>query len=211
MPLPPSASSPPGPAYSPQPFGLISYTQYFANLTFINRDFEDSGLTLEQYIGTNESNPRGAEKEGRARFEFEVEYDTKIDKMYKMKDMTTKSYLDLAQRIARKDQTQDTRREPFWDVLPDGRQVNLGDQEPPDIEEFDQNREEKDEEAERGEKYQMSKKDKGKDKKKHKKHRKHRKHHHKNDKDQLWHTFIKRAFVLTKTDEDMDDFDPKSS
>lgn len=38
-PLPPSKSSPPGPAYSPQTLSLLGYTQYFANLTTINNDF----------------------------------------------------------------------------------------------------------------------------------------------------------------------------
>ncbi|SPQ19316.1 686f9d24-006c-44a6-957f-9e2d7f34a0ea [Thermothielavioides terrestris] len=36
IPEPPSKSSPPGPAYSPQPLTLTGYTQYFANLTRIN-------------------------------------------------------------------------------------------------------------------------------------------------------------------------------
>lgn len=35
----PSKSAPPGPAYSPQTFSLLKYTQYFANLTHINNDF----------------------------------------------------------------------------------------------------------------------------------------------------------------------------
>ena len=38
-PLPPSKSSPPGPAYSPQTLSWLGYTQYFANLTTINNDF----------------------------------------------------------------------------------------------------------------------------------------------------------------------------
>ena len=41
IPSPPSKSSPPGPAYSPQPFTWTSYTQYYANLTRINNDFHD--------------------------------------------------------------------------------------------------------------------------------------------------------------------------
>lgn len=36
IPLPPSKSSPPGPAYSSQPLTLTGYTQYYANLTHIN-------------------------------------------------------------------------------------------------------------------------------------------------------------------------------
>jgi endopolyphosphatase len=192
MPTPPSASSPPGPAYSAQPFTLTSYTQYFANLTFINSDLEKSGLTLEQYIRTNKTNPRSATKEGTGRFDFEVEYDTKTDKRYKMKDMTMRSYLDLAQRIAREDKKQDAKTNSVWDVLPDGRQVLVGTQDPQDIEESNENRPEE---------YQPSKKDK-----KEKKDKKHKKHH-KHTKGQLWHTFIKRAFVMTKTDEDMGDFE----
>lgn len=39
VPAAPSKSAPPGPAYSPQPLTLLSYTQYFANLTQLNNDF----------------------------------------------------------------------------------------------------------------------------------------------------------------------------
>ncbi|KAL9627970.1 MAG: hypothetical protein Q9164_007433, partial [Protoblastenia rupestris] len=38
----PSKSSPPGPAYSPQTFTWLGYTQYYANLTRINNDFHSS-------------------------------------------------------------------------------------------------------------------------------------------------------------------------
>ncbi|KAL2020677.1 hypothetical protein VTK56DRAFT_8073 [Thermocarpiscus australiensis] len=36
IPSPPSKTAPPGPAYSPQPLTLTGFTQYFANLTYIN-------------------------------------------------------------------------------------------------------------------------------------------------------------------------------
>ena len=196
MPSAPSATSAPGPAYSPQPFTLTSYTQYLANLTFINSDFENSGLTLEQYIGINKTICRSVKTEESGKFEFEVEYDTKTDMKYRMKDMTLKSYLDLAQRIAREDNKEDGKGESVWDALPSGRQVIVGTQEPEDLEEHNEHRQD----------YQRSKRDKRKEK--HKKHKKHKKHH-KHTKDQLWHTFIKRAFVMTKTDEDMDDFEPR--
>lgn len=39
IPASPSKSSLPGPAYSPQTFSLVRYKQYFANLTHINNDF----------------------------------------------------------------------------------------------------------------------------------------------------------------------------
>ncbi|KAL8864802.1 MAG: hypothetical protein Q9174_007214, partial [Haloplaca sp. 1 TL-2023] len=61
-PKPPSKSQPPGPAYSPQTLSLLSYTQYFANLTRINAAF---------------ASPHGSSK---ANFSYEVEYDTKEDK-----------------------------------------------------------------------------------------------------------------------------------
>jgi len=43
VPDPPSKSSPPGPGYSPQTLSLLRYTQYFANLTRINNDFTALG------------------------------------------------------------------------------------------------------------------------------------------------------------------------
>ena len=42
IPDPPSKSTPPGPAYSPQTLTLLGYIQYFANLTDLNNDFVDS-------------------------------------------------------------------------------------------------------------------------------------------------------------------------
>ncbi len=80
-PHPPSKSQPPGPAYSPQTFSWASYTQYFANLTRINPEF---------------ASPR---KSKRAKFAYEVEYDTKNDTVFELEDLTVRSYLDLAARI----------------------------------------------------------------------------------------------------------------
>ncbi|KAI9670631.1 MAG: Endopolyphosphatase [Alyxoria varia] len=67
-PSPPSETSPPGPAYSPQTLSWIGYTQYYANLTLINND---------DYEGKRK------EKDGRDKllkpkeFTYEVEYDTR--------------------------------------------------------------------------------------------------------------------------------------
>jgi len=200
LPKPPSSTAPPGPGYSPQPFTLTSYTQYFANLSFLNQDFEESGLTLEEYIGTSRPKKEGGGNGVRQtrKFAFEVEYDTKTDMRYKMPDMTVRSYLNLAHRIV-KASNEETHSggigKHLLDVLPDGSMVDLGESEA-NVGKKDKKEDEPCREAET---YRKGKK----------KHKSKKKHHHKNHKDTLWYTFIKRAFVMTKTDEDMDDFDPE--
>ncbi|KAL5420853.1 hypothetical protein PMIN04_006100 [Paraphaeosphaeria minitans] len=131
VPKGPSKSSPPGPAYSPQTLTFTGYTQYFANLTHINNDFV--AQTDTQAHNPNEESPRtifGLEvdaqgkieqsswKEGKhgkhqakkprvkphpKKFEFEVEYDTQTDERYKLKDLTVRSFVDLARRIGKKE------------------------------------------------------------------------------------------------------------
>ncbi|ODH47676.1 hypothetical protein GX48_06227 [Paracoccidioides brasiliensis] len=107
VPHPPSPTAPPGPAYSNQPFTLLSYTQYFSNLSDI--DTKTMVSTANQY--SDNQNPlhwirgRGRKPD---RYEprsisFEVLYDTKTDRSYKLKDLTVRSYLDLARRVAQKD------------------------------------------------------------------------------------------------------------
>lgn len=79
IPEPPSRTAPPGPAYSNQAFTFLGYTQYFANLTKINEE--------------------AASNEGQEpHVDFEVEYTTGDDE-YRMKDLTVRSFLDLAVRI----------------------------------------------------------------------------------------------------------------
>ncbi len=194
MPKPPSPTAPAGPAYSPQPFTLTSYTQYFANLTFLNNEFETSGQTLEEYIGSSPSTNKRNESRVRhpQKFAFEIEYNTKTDKRYKLVDLTMRSYLDLARRISWNIRT-DTSKHRVLDLLPDGREVEVGDAEA---------------RAEIGKKKHNNNDVEftGKKKKKHHK-KKGKKGGKDRDNDPLWHTFVKRAFVMTKTDEDMDDFD----
>lgn len=86
LPKPPSKSAPPGPAYSPQTFTFTSYRQYFANLTRIN-NIEALAKVSPQP----------------ATFKYEIEYNSNNDTHYKLQDLTMRSFLDLAQRIARKD------------------------------------------------------------------------------------------------------------
>lgn len=112
VPDPPAKSSPPGPAYSPQPLTLTGYTQYFANLTYINNDLppEDGeekqadssvwhwllkwrrGKHGDEYSMESKSKPR--------EFAFEVEYNTKDDKLYKLSDLTVGSFVELAYKMA---------------------------------------------------------------------------------------------------------------
>jgi endopolyphosphatase len=105
IPLPPSKSSLPGPAYSPQSLTLLGYTQYYANLTYINNDISDSEDVGNNTVSGNwrkgmhkDKVPKDDTPEPRP-FKFEVEYDTFQDKIYKLDDMTVRSFVKLANRI----------------------------------------------------------------------------------------------------------------
>lgn len=78
MPDGPSSTAPPGPAYSNQPLTFLGWTQYFANLTKLNHL---------------------AAKNEKAHIEYEVEYTTADKGVCQMKDLTVRSFLDLATRI----------------------------------------------------------------------------------------------------------------
>ncbi|KAL8698940.1 MAG: hypothetical protein Q9224_001624 [Gallowayella concinna] len=145
-PHPPSKSQPPGPAYSPQTFSWLGYTQYFANLTTINAAF---------------ASPQKSKK---VEFIYEVEYDTKNDTVYRMPDLTVKSYIDLATRIGK----YKAKKDDIWDTSEN------------DVEDD-----------------QSSTK-----KKKHKKNKKHKKHKAIN---KVWFTFVQRAYVGAKNEEDLRD------
>ncbi|KAL3420893.1 calcineurin-like phosphoesterase [Phlyctema vagabunda] len=183
VPDPPSKSSPPGPAYSPQTFTLLGYTQYFANLTHINNDYvesETSGsdeLDTESWHGGKHKGKHPKSQVPKPKpFKYEVEYDTFTDPIYKLKDMTVKSYIKLAHRIGQ-------------------YKPSKGDQLRDDDGLFEQQEQESDNDLvdEQG-------------KKKHKKHRKQKK------KNKVWLYFVKRAFVGTIEDEALRkwDFNPDS-
>ncbi|KAI1266777.1 Endopolyphosphatase [Xylariaceae sp. FL1019] len=102
VPDPPSKGTPPGPAYYPQTLTLTGFTQYFANLTFINndlttepKDVSSSGWNPGKHEGKTPKHSKPQPKE----FSFEVEYSTFDDKLYKLKDLTVRSFVDLAHRI----------------------------------------------------------------------------------------------------------------
>lgn len=97
VPLPPSKSAPPGPAYSPQSLSLLGYTQYFANLTYINADDVDD---LSSDVSDSKK-----KKEHRP-FAFEVEYNTRNHSdVYELAEegLTVRSFVRLAGRIGRYD------------------------------------------------------------------------------------------------------------
>jgi endopolyphosphatase len=103
LPTPPSKTAPPGPAYSPQPLTLVSYVQYFANLTHLNNDFalDEGDETGGQIWKPGKHHGKPAPEATKPReFTFEVEYDTAKDAGgYALGDLTVRSWLDLAARI----------------------------------------------------------------------------------------------------------------
>jgi len=109
VPKPPPKTSPPGPAYSPQPLTLLGYTQYYLNLTRLyDKDTRISSFSDDTFPGaeslpegvTGATNLEATQPKGHSpQVEFEVEYDTRDDSIYKLKDLTVRSLLELATRI----------------------------------------------------------------------------------------------------------------
>lgn len=203
VPKGPSKSKPPGPAYSPQSLTLTGYTQYFANLTHINNDFVEStvndvspntifGLEIDEdgvvQMGKWKEGKHGKHQGKKPRpkphpkkFKFEVEYDTKTDKRYKLKDLTVRRFVDLAERIghdAAKSKALESEEQFEEDVYSDEEDDTFSDDE-----------EEIDAEKRKGKKHKKGKKGK-------------KKPHKKNS---AWYTFVKRAFVSTMDPSEIDE------
>ncbi|KAL8781845.1 MAG: hypothetical protein Q9213_005820 [Squamulea squamosa] len=145
-PHPPSRSQPPGPAYSPQTFSWLSYTQYYANLTRINAAF---------------TSPQSSKD---ARFFYEIEYDTKNDTVFRLQDLTVRNYIDLAARIGKLKPKKDDLRFATTDDIKSDLSTN-----------------------------------------KEKKHKKKKKHKKRKRFNHVWFTFVNRAYVGTKDEEDLHD------
>ncbi|CAG8973522.1 hypothetical protein HYALB_00002848 [Hymenoscyphus albidus] len=201
VPLPPSKSSPPGPAHSPQSLTMLGYTQYFANLTHIN-NLQLSSLDNDDDVDQErwrEGKHKGERLDGKSpspkTFKYEPEYDTFNDSIYKMKDMTVRSYLRLAHRIGRyKPEKGDSIDDlgGFEDVVDEDCRL-------------DEEADSEDEEDEQDQDF-----DTEKEKKKHKKHRK-KKHHRRHEKNKVWLAFVQRAFVGTLEQEELRGFETGSS
>jgi endopolyphosphatase len=103
VPEPPSKSSPPGPAYSPQPLTLTGYKQYYANLTYINNDIapQSKDIETEKWRKGKHGNKMPKNKKPKPReFQFDIEYTTYDDKLYNLTDLTVRSFVELAYRMA---------------------------------------------------------------------------------------------------------------
>ncbi|KAL2871969.1 endopolyphosphatase [Aspergillus lucknowensis] len=87
----PSPTAPPGPAYSNQALTWLSYAQYFANLTDI---YDSTAESSESTLGSEETESRSLDL-------YQLEYDTRDDKIYEMEDLTVRSYFKLAKRISK--------------------------------------------------------------------------------------------------------------
>lgn len=185
----PSKSSPPGPAYSPQTLSLVRYTQYFANLTRINNDFQrlsedwidsDAGINDDdgpEALKWKEGKHKGKKPHDKdhtpnpKKFKYEVHYDTKDDDVYQLKDLTVPRLVDLARRIGNFEPEEDS-----LSTKDESDSQNV-------IDEVD---------AEK----------KKKKKKKHKK-KKDKKHHDKQN--EAWYAFVRRAFVETMSPDEIEE------
>lgn len=101
VPDPPSPSAPPGPAYSNQPLTWLGYTQYYSNLTRIN--CQVAKLRELSSNGSAYATEEDADKAVHDLFNYEVEYNTRDDKIYGLKDLTVRSFFKLATQIAKTD------------------------------------------------------------------------------------------------------------
>lgn len=200
IPSPPSKDAPPGPAYSPQSLTLLGYTQYFANLTYINnlelalKESDDAIDTKKWRKGKHDGKvPKDDEPNPHA-FHYQVEYDTFTDPIYKLKDMTVKSYLKLAHRIGKYKPRKGDRVE-------DGEIL-----EEPEVYEDDESENDDEKEISISENESIENiedHDIGAEKKK--KHKK--KKHHRKEKNRVWLSFLRRAFVGTLDEDDIKSFD----
>jgi endopolyphosphatase len=202
IPNPPSKSSPPGPAYSPQTLTLLGYKQYLANLTHINNDFAASEYPVEaeqdlESSKWNEGKHKGKKphehddekthKPDPKSFKFELHYDTRNDSVYNLPDLTIRSMLGLAREIGACEPKSKSLARTATDLEEE-------------IEEVHDDDDNEDDNAEAG----VQKKKKHDKKKKKKKGKKHGgKKHKKCRKNETWHTFIRRAFVETLDPEDI--------
>ena len=241
IPSPPAPDAPPGPAYSPQPFTLTGYTQYYANLTEINDDMTDSsppstsdalpahhphglmtddaeGGPLGWHPGKNKGKqPKNPGDPHTAKFHFEELYTTFNDsKGYKLEDLTVKSYLGLAYRIGRyKAGKKDVWTSDVSDELEDeddevedvGRSwTALGRLNDAVMSYVDAATELAN--SVRGvETEEDDEMDAAKKRREHRKKHNKKKNKHGRNRNRAWRTFIRRAFVGTLDDEDVDKFE----
>ena len=211
MPLPPSKSSPPGPAYSPQTFTWLSLTQYVANITTINNDFtpsssklsndEDASSYLSQLADFaleaffdeqrwhegKHSGEKPKHKKGHKAFKYEIEYDTRTDPVLNLTDLTVRSYIELASRMGHYKPSRS-----FSSEGCDGENTGNSLQKAK-IQSYDAQQS-----VDRADPCASSKKKGKSDKKK-------RKRRRSKENEKLWFTFVRRAFVGSRDEEELRD------
>ncbi|KAF1356671.1 hypothetical protein BDV97DRAFT_342392 [Delphinella strobiligena] len=204
VPKGPSDTALPGPAYSPQALSLLGLTQYYANLTLINNDYN-----ALRSIELDDDQEQRKWKEGKhkkhngvphdkdhnphpQKFKYEVLYDTHDDKVYNMTDLTMPSFLDLARRIGKSAKSKGLDLE-----LAVGENAQ-GDYQVDEHENTDLAAAHVTDLADEDESFEGLRKKKKKGKKGRKK-----KHHIKRNK--AWLAFVRRAFVGTISDEEVEE------
>ncbi|CAN8098631.1 unnamed protein product [Discula destructiva] len=212
IPHPPAKTSPPGPAYSLQALTLLGYEQYFANLTHINNvdvaNAKEQGSDLwgptKWREGKHGDKVPKSKKPKPREFKFEIEYTTYDDKLYGLKDLTVRSFVDLAYRMGqsakgKSAQVASPSSGHISDDFDDGEEAegkypNLEAAESDDDD--DGNLEKSDNDVENFGK----KKPKGDERKKRKKKKKKKK---KKKFNKTWLHFLKHAFVSTIEDDEL--------
>ncbi|CEN62403.1 hypothetical protein ASPCAL09038 [Aspergillus calidoustus] len=160
----PSPTAPPGPAYSDQTMTWLSYAQYFANLTAL-------------YGGTSEVDSAAGSNINL----YTVEYDTRTDTIYKLKDLTVRSYFKLAKRIANRNPRKD-------DILPQDTEFSSTP--------IEESKETTEEETQATPPAGGGKKNQNQNKKKHK--------------NRVWRTFLSRAFVGYLSGDELDEVESEN-
>ena len=204
VPKDPPEGATPGPAYFPQPMTFTGYTQYFANLTYINNDLTED-VEGDRWRDGDYADEEPKHKHPQPReFKFEVEYSTFDDKYYKLRDMTVMEYVKLAYRLSRKKikgKAIDAGDFDF-EVDEDASGSDSEDGEDPGLELRDEGEVDEDSEDEEVQNEDLADGEARAEKKKGKKHKKKKKKkHHKN---KAWKEFLDRAFVSTLSEEDLD-------
>lgn len=207
IPDPPSKTAAPGPGYSPQPLSLTGYTQYYANLTYINNSTLSSRTDSEPTLvkswvdwltqrwrqGKHRGKTPDTKKPQPREFYFEVEYSTFTDKIYKLKDLTVNSYVDLAYRMGQTAGRKGVGADPRKWAETDDEDEDTSDE--AEWEEDDFSSDEDEEWDERGA-VEAERKKKGKGKKPGDKGKKHKKKKG-SKKNKAWLHFLGHAFVGT--------------
>ena len=202
-PLPPSKAAAPGPAYSPQSLSWLGYTQYFANLTTINNDFHDSSsssissdplhATKKWHPGKHSGRRPHPKKNKPREFTFEVEYNTRTDEVYNLTDLTVRSYIELASRIG--EYKPSKKKHNWWGKFQEPVQLeSRPDAEAAITSTHDCGREKLATSSDTT----LTGKGKKRDKKKRKKERK-------RATEQLWFTFVRRAYIGSKDEGELEE------